>query len=124
MNMSYSTKVPASQRTSILSLAVSFPFLCCASILFCPPPRSARARVSSIFLRTLRVYWADSGASSPAMPVTLVVKMHLTFVFSWLTAGLNFRTFHAFPLMILSPAILYGLQDQGYGLPSIYTKIV
>ena len=68
--MSYSTKVPASQRTSILSLAVSFPFLCWASILFCPPPRSARARVSSIFFRTLRVYWADSGASSPAMPVT------------------------------------------------------
>ena len=55
---------------------------------------------------------------------TLVVKMHLMLVFSWLTAGLNFRTFQAFPLMTPSPAILDGYQDQGYGLPSNHTKVV
>ena len=37
---SISTKVPSSNNKFILSLAVSFPFLCCFSILFNPPASS------------------------------------------------------------------------------------
>mmetsp|Transcript_25303 Transcript_25303/g.60471 ORF Transcript_25303/g.60471 Transcript_25303/m.60471 type:complete len:229 (+) Transcript_25303:831-1517(+) len=41
---SYSRKEPSSMRMERRSRALSFPFLCCESMRFCPPPSSARSR--------------------------------------------------------------------------------
>ena len=43
-NMSYSSKLPSSSSMLILSRAVYFPFACCESILFRPPPMRAFSR--------------------------------------------------------------------------------
>ena len=66
MNWSFSTKVPGSQSSLIRSLAVSFPFPCCAVIRFSPPPSIARLLVSSMFRFTFSVRFAPSSGPSSA----------------------------------------------------------